>query len=161
MNPLYAFLLQFLWFLLAWSVVAALFIAPRLRKADTTTALSVWVAPHLFRVLGVGLLVPGLSPGMPASFAISTAIGDSITAALALASLIALRRGWHRARSLVWVFNVFGSLDLLAAAVHGGQVAAALHLQAQWYVPVLGVPLMIVAHFMVFHTLLTRRDARR
>ena len=150
------FVLQWVWFLVAWTVIATFFVAPRARRLDVHDALSIWVAPHLFRVLGVGLLVPNLSPGLPASFAVSTAIGDSLTSILALLSLVALRRRWRRARSVVWVFNLFGSVDLAVAMVQAARIQAASYLEAQWYVPALGVPLMVVCHVMVFHTLLRR-----
>ena len=157
MSPFVILALQFLWFLIAWSVIAALFVAPRLRSVEPNTALSVWVAPHLFRVLGLGLLVSNLSPGMPAKFAIPTAVGDAITAILALASLLALRQRWRHARTFVWVFNVFGSADLAVAFVQAARVNAAAYLEAQWYIAALGVPLMVVAHIMVFYTLVSRR----
>ncbi len=155
MNPLPVFVIQLLWFLLAWSVIAVLFIEPRLRGRDLNDRLSVWVAPHLFRVLGLGLLVEQLSPGLSKDFAATTAVGDFITAVLALVSLLALRGRWTLAIPLVWVFNIFGSVDLLIALPGAVRAEAASHMHAQWYVPALGVPLMIVAHVMVFRTLLS------
>jgi len=156
-NPLAIFAVQFLWFLLAWSLIAWVFVAPRLRGRDLHDALSVWVAPHLFRVLGLGLLVDQLSPGLSRDFALSTAIGDFVTALLALASLLALHMRWRPAIPLVWTFNIFGTGDLLIALPGAARAEAALHMHAQWYVPAVGVPLMLVAHFMIFHTLITRR----
>jgi hypothetical protein len=153
MEPSHYFALQFVWFLLAWSVLAAWLVEPRLRQLGSRDALAVWVAPHLFRVLGVGLLVPNLSPGLPREFALTTALGDSLTAVLAFCSLLALRRRWRRATLVVWIFNVIGSLDLLAAMIHALRIRAADYLQAQWYVPALVVPLMIVAHVQVFRAL--------
>ncbi len=152
------FALQFVWFLLAWSAIAALLVAPRLRGRDVYDELSVWVAPHLFRALGVGLLVPQLAPGMPLEFALPTAVGDGVTAMLALASLIALRRRGRYALALVWGFNLIGSLDLAVAFVQALRGSVAVHLEAQWYVAALGVPMMIVAHVMVFRTLLRSRS---
>ena len=154
MNPAQYFALQWVWFLIAWTAIAVLFVAPRVSRLEAREALSIWIAPHLFRVLGVGLLVPNLSPGLPGSFAASTAIGDSVTSVLALLSLIALHRGWARARVMVWVFNLFGSADLVLATVQAVRIQAATYLEAQWYVPALVVPLMIVCHVMVFRTLL-------
>ena len=158
MRPEALFALQFVWFLVAWSAVAALLVQPRLRGTDPHDELSLWVAPHLFRVLGVGLLVPALAPGMPLGFALPTAIGDGITALLALVSLVALRGRWPRAHALVWAFNQFGSADLLVASVQAVRFGAAAHLGAQWYVPALGVPLMIVTHVMVFLVLLRESE---
>ena len=154
------FLLQFFWFLLAWAAVARLVIAPRLRHLDVETRLSIWIAPLAFRVLGVGLLVANLSPDMPRSFALPTAIGDSATAVLAVLALLALHRRSSSALALAWICNVVGSLDLLVALPHAASIDAAQYLRGQWYVPALVLPLMIVAHVAVFKTLLEARAKR-
>ncbi len=72
-------------------------------------------------------------------------------------SLLALRARWRHARVLVWIFSVFGSADLALALLQAARLEAASHLAGQWYVPALGVPLMLVTHGMVLHTLLARR----
>ena len=154
-SPFFAF--QFFWFLCAWAVVAVIFVAPRLRHAAFEDALAVWIAPQLFRVLGVGLLVPNLAPGMPRSFALPTALGDSATAVLALVAVIALHKRWTMARALAWTCNLVGAADLLAALPHAAAVHASGFLAAQWYVPVLGVPLMIVSHCMAFRLMWRER----
>jgi hypothetical protein len=146
MDPLPLFLLQLGWFLLVWATVARLVVWPWSLRLPPAARLSVWVAPQMFRVLGVGLLVPSLSPGMPRDFALATAVGDSLTAALALLAFTGLRRGWAAARALTWACTVVGSLDLTIAFVHAESAGAASHLAAQWYVPVLAGPIMVVAH---------------
>lgn len=150
------FAFQLIWFLICWSVITALFIEPRLKGKDIYSRLSFWVTPHLFRVLGVGLLVQNLSPNMPKDFALSTAVGDSITAFLALISLIALHKKWQFSLVLVWIFNLVGSLDGIYAIVSAFRVNAHIYLQTQWYVPVFVGPIMIVSHIMVFKNLLRR-----
>ena len=100
--------------------------------------LSVWVAPEMFRVLGVGLLVPNLSPGMPAEFARSTAAGDSLTALLAALAFIGLRGG--RRRGLAWACTVVGSLDLLIAFPHAAATGAISHMAAPVVCPGLRGP---------------------
>lgn len=152
MSSLTFFVIQFLWFLVAWATVAFL-ITPVLSGFRRDDVLCVWIAPQLFRVLGVGLLVPNLSPDLPRSFALPTAIGDSLTACLALISVIGLRRGWRPARRIAWACNVVGIADLAIAIPHATMIGAARFLAAQWYVPALGVPLMIVSHIMALRTL--------
>ena len=154
MNPVLLFIVQFVWFLVAWSAIGLILVNPRLQGYDRDQALSVWIAPQLFRVLGVGLLVPNLSPQMPRSFAVATAGGDSITAVLALVSLVVLHRQWAHARSMVWACNIFGSCDVGIALIHAARIEAARFLGAQWYVAAVMVPLMIISHVMVFRTLL-------
>jgi hypothetical protein len=134
-------------------------VQPELRALPSDDALAMWIAPQLFRVLGVGLLVPNLSPGMPVEFAAPTAIGDSITAVLALASVVALRRRAPRARTIAWVCTVVGLADLAIALPHAASIGAARYLHTQWYVPALGVPLMIVCHVMALRNLLGRDSA--
>ena len=157
MSPVAAFALQFTWFLVAWSVVGALLVAPAVARLARDDALAVVMTPQLFRVLGLGLLVPNLAPDMPPAFAVPTAIGDATTAVLALFAIVALRRRWPAARGLAWACNLVGAADLAIALPHAAHVQAAHFLFAQWYVPALGVPLMIVSHAMALRMLVRPR----
>ncbi len=158
MEPLVIFVLQFLWFLFAWSLIAYFVVWPWSARLSPAERLSVWVAPEMFRVLGVGLLVPNLSPGMPAEFALSTAAGDSVTALLAALAFVGLRRGWGVARGLAWACTIIGSLDLLIAFPHAAATGAITHLAAQWYVPVFAGPVLVICHVACFLLLLRGRS---
>jgi hypothetical protein len=155
--PLVFFLLQFLWFLLAWSLIAYFVLWPCSARLSPAARLSAWIAPEMFRVLGVGLLVPGLSPGMPAEFAVSTAAGDSLTAMLAALAFTGLRQGWRAARGLAWACTVIGSLDILVAFPHAAATGAISHLAAQWYVPVFAGPMLVICHVACFILLVQSR----
>src|SRR6185503_5057517 len=111
----------------------------------------------MFRVLGTGLLVHNLSPGMPTGFAVSTAAGDSLTAVLAASAFIGLRRGWRAARGLAWACTIVGSLDLLIAFPHAAATGAISHMAAQWYVPVLVGPILVICHVACLILLLRDR----
>jgi hypothetical protein len=145
-EPLFVFVVQFLWFLLAWSLVTWFVLWPWSAALSPDARLSAFVAPEMFRVLGLGLLVPNLSPGMPAEFAVATAIGDSLTALLAASAFLALRRGWRRARGLAWACTLVGLLDLLVAFPHAAATGAISHMAAQWYVPVFAGPPLVISH---------------
>jgi hypothetical protein len=160
MEPLLIFVLQFLWFLFAWSLITCFVLWPWSARLPPDTRLSVWVAPEMFRVLGVGLLVPNLSPGMPSEFAVSTAIGDSVTAVLAALAFVALRQGWGRARALAWACSGVGSLDLLVAFPHAAATGAISHMAAQWYVPVFAGPPLVLCHVACFILLVRGRPGR-
>ncbi len=54
-------------------------------------------------------------PGMPPQFAYPAAFGDLITAVLAFGAIPLVLRNSGLAKPAVWVFNIFGTLDLLAA----------------------------------------------
>jgi hypothetical protein len=158
MEPLPVFVAQLLWFLLAWSLLVRFAVWPWSRRLPAGDRLSLFVAPQMFRVLGLGLLVPNLSPGMPRGFALATAAGDSLTASLALLAFVGLQRGWPRARALVWACTVVGTLDLLAAFPHAIHSQVMPHMAAQWYVPVFAGPIMIVSHVACLAELLRTRN---
>lgn len=157
MNPTPLFVAQFAWFLVAWSTLAVVLAAPRLAALPDEQALAVVVAPQLFRVLGVGLLVPNLAPGLPTELALPTAIGDVTTALLAWVTLLALHAESPHARRLAWACTAVGAGDLAIALPHAARIEAARYLAAQWFVPTVAVPLMIVSHAMTARTLLATR----
>ena len=159
MEPLVLFVLQFFWFLFAWSLIAHFVLWPWSARLAPDARLSVWVAPEMFRVLGVGLLVPNLSPGMPIEFAASTAAGDSLTALLAALAFTGLRQGWASARGLAWACTIVGSIDILIAFPHAASTGAISHMAAQWYVPVFVGPLMVIGHVACFILLIRDRSA--
>jgi hypothetical protein len=84
--------------------------------------------------------------------------GDGITAALAAASLIALHRAWRHAIALVWLFNIFGLLDMLHNGYNAARLGIAPRLGVIAFVVAFVVPGMFVAHVLVFRQLL--RPAR-
>jgi hypothetical protein len=146
MDPLAIFVMQFLWFLLAWSLITYFVLWPWSAQLSPDSRLSAFVAPEMFRVLGLGLLVPNLSPGMPSEFAVATATGDALTALLAASAFLGLRRGWGAARGLAWACTLVGSLDLLVAFPHAAATGAIAHMAAQWYVPVFAGPPLVICH---------------
>ena len=160
MEPLVIFVLQFFWFLLAWSLIVYFVLWPWSARLPPDIRLSAWIAPEMFRVLGVGLLVPNLSPGMPSEFALSTATGDSLTACLAALSFVGLQRGWSRARGLAWACTAVGALDLLVAFPHAASTGAISHMAAQWYVPVFAGPPLVICHVACFILLIGDRKDR-
>ena len=157
MEPLTVFVTQFLWFLIVWSALAYFVVWPWSLRLSTDTQLSFWVAPQMFRALGLGLLVPNLSPGISYGFAIPTATVDFLTAILALLAFIGLLRGWRSALLLTWACTLIGLADLLIAFSMAPFIGVADHLAAQWYVPAVVGPFMIVTHLACLAALLRSR----
>src|SRR5215831_4147180 len=87
----------------AFSIVAKLYIVPRLQAMPLEDALRCLIAPHMFRFVGLSFLVPGVvSPALSASFAAPAAYGDQIAALLAIIATIALTIRFAWAAALVW-----------------------------------------------------------
>ena len=146
---------------LAWGVFAAQYIWPAISKWERAEALRPILMLHGFRYIGLAVLVPGVvSPKLSATvFASELAYGDLATATLALIGLAALRTRW--AGALVWIFNIFGTADLLNAYYQGSRIALPEtpgSLGAGYFIPVFGVPLLLVTHVLAFR-LLMRKEA--
>lgn len=78
--------------------------------------------------------------------AIPTAIGDSLTAVLALLAFVTLHRRHRIGLLLGWACTVFGIADGAHAVTTAARLQVAENLHAQWFVPVINVPLMAVCH---------------
>ncbi len=161
MNPAIVFALQFAWFSTVWAVVARLVVWPWSKQLTPRHQVALWIAPQMARVLGLGLLVPRLAPGMPSAFSVPTAIGDSLTAVLALSAFVTLQQERRMGFALAWACTLVGGADLAHAMVQAARMEVAQHLAAQWYVPALGVPLMVVCHLACFVALLRARSNKR
>ena len=78
----------------------AWYVWPSLTKLPRNSALIPLIFVHVFRYVGMTLLVTGMvDPRLPRDFLSNAAYGDLIAAALALASIFALRTNWRVADS--------------------------------------------------------------
>lgn len=148
---------------LASSAVAYLYVWPALRAMPRFDALRLLAAFHAFRFLGMNFLVAGfVTPELSSDFASKVAWGDFIAAALALFSMAALSRRWSIALPAVWIFNVWGTLDLLNAYYMGAtQLRDPGQMGAGIYVPALYVPLLLVSHVLIFLLLLNVKSVEK
>jgi hypothetical protein len=152
---------QMIWFfvsiafsLVAWGIVTARYIWPELRLRQRVEALQPLLILHSFRFIGLAVLVPGVvSPDLPPAFAHSAAYAEIIAATLALVSLLWLRSAAGIA--VVWIFNLWGTADLLNSfyqGPHSGLLAG--QLGAAYFIPTLLVPLLLITHGLAFRILL-------
>jgi hypothetical protein len=139
---------------IAWGLVAASSFWPELRRRPRATALRSLLLLHAFRFVGLAFVVPGVvSPELPAAWARPAAYGDLIAALLALLALAGLRS--RLGLALVWVFNLWGTTDLLYAFYRGNAVGLNPgHLGAGFFILTVLVPLLLITHALVFWLLL-------
>lgn len=140
------FVAQLVWFTVVFAVVVRKVLWPWSERLGPSRRAALWVAPQMSRALGLGLLVPNLSPGMPAAMAVPTAIGDMTTALLALAAFVTLHDGHRLGPWLGWACMIVGILDGAHALTTAARLQVAENLAGQWYVPAVNVPLMAVCH---------------
>jgi hypothetical protein len=142
--------------LAVWGIVAWQYIWPALSERPSPENLKPILLFHAFRFLGLAFVVPGVvSPDLPATFAQPVAYGDLITAVLALLALATLRT--RSGTVLTWVFNTFGTADLLFAFYLGSRISLPNNpglLGAGYFILTAYVPLLLVTHGLAFRILL-------
>jgi hypothetical protein len=160
MNNVSIFWLQLFWSAMLCAVVAFWYIWPALTKLPVKSALIPLTFVHVVRYVGMALLVTGMvDPKLPRDFLNSAAYGDLIAAALALASIAALRGNWRFALPLVWMFNTWGFVDLLNGVRGVLQLNIAnFNLATLWYVYTFYAPVVIASHLMIFGILFKARS---
>jgi len=159
MSPQLCFFVSIAFSFIAWGIVTARYIWPELRLRQRSEGLRPLLILHSFRFIGLAFLVPGVvSRDLPAAFAHFAAYGDIVAAALALVSvlLLPIRTGVV----VAWVFNLWGTADLLSAfyrANHSGLLAG--QLGAAYFIPTLIVPLLLITHGLAFRILLQHQKS--
>ena len=140
-------------------LAARLYLLPQLSRFRQQQILVPILLLHSTRHLGMMFLTRGGTyPGLPLQFAYPAAFGDLITAILALIAIPFVLRGSGFARTAVWVFNVFGSIDLLDAIILATIYNATVAMGPAYWIPAFWVPLLLVTHYITFVVLLSRRD---
>jgi len=158
MSPQFCFFVSIAFSLIAWGIVTARYVWPELRLRQRVDALRPLLILHSFRFIGLAFLVPGVvSPDLPSAFAHSAAYGDLVAATLALLSLITLPSA--AGAVIAWVFNLWGSADLVNA-FYQANLAGLLagQLGATYFIPTLIVPLLLITHGLAFRILLQHQN---
>jgi hypothetical protein len=155
MKPLAIFGVNVLASFVSSVAAAVLFAMPWLQAQDTHVALLWLVVPHIFlRFIGLSFLVPGVvSASLPRSWAAPAAYGDLVAGILAIIAAAALAHNLSWAIAAVWMFNVWGAVDLLYGFYKGLRVNLALNpglLGAGYYLVTAIVPPLLVSHALIF-----------
>lgn len=142
---------------LIFGLVARFYVLPRLHELRPQAVLVPILLLHSTRHLGLMFLSPGATyAGMPPLFAYPAAFGDLLAGVLALGALWAVTRNAKAARGLLWVFNLEGTLDLIAATALANIYSAPDYMGAAYWIPALWVPALLVTHYLTFVVLLHR-----
>ena len=140
---------------LVFWMAARIYILPRLHELSPRSILLPVLLLHALRHLGLMFLAPGgVYPGLPSEFAQPAAYGDLVAAVLAVVAIPAVATNAGVAKPLLWVFNVWGSLDLAAAITLATIHEAAPYMGPAYWIPAFWVPALLVTHYVTFLILL-------
>ena len=145
---------------ISYFLIAKWYVMPWARQKSLTEALTPILFLHSFRYIGMTFLIEGVTAqALDPRFADPAAYGDLLAAGLALVALFALRYSWKAAISLVWIFNIEGTVDLLNAVARGFMFNTDGHMGATYFIPIVIVPLLLVTHGMIFQLLMKRKQS--
>ena len=132
-------------------VATRIYLLPNLGRLRPAAVLIPILLLHSLRHLGLMFLTRGATyPGLPWQFAYPAAFGDLISAALAFTALFLVVADSVLARPLVWVFNIFGVLDLIVAITLATVFGAAPYMGPAYWIPAFWVPALLVTHYITF-----------
>jgi hypothetical protein len=159
MVPILLFSIQFTLSLIAYALIAAWYVVPRLAPLPKAAALVPLLWVHVFRVVGGTILAPGaVDPSVPMEFRTMVGLGDMATAFLAIVALVALRLRLGPATGVVWLFLVVATLDTGNAIVQSIRFDVFTYsLGFNWVIVTCYVPALLVSSVLVLRVLL-RRD---
>jgi hypothetical protein len=145
--------------LLAYVLIAAWFVAPRLAKLPLHDALLPLVMVHLFRYVALTLITPSqVSAQLPDPATHLIAYGDVASSILAFVAAILLRYRVPGAILVTALFAAVSLADLVDAFIQGiGSNFSSFHLGFNWYVITFYVPALVVTNIMVIALLVRRR----
>jgi|SRR5262249_7883898 len=132
-------------------VAARLYLLPVVSRLRPQQILVPILLLHSTRHLGMMFLTRGATyPGLPPEFAYPAAFGDLVTAIIAFAAIPFVLRGSRFAKPIVWLFNIFGTVDLLLAITTGTIYNAVTAMGPAYWIPAFWVPLLLVTHYVTF-----------
>jgi hypothetical protein len=146
--------------LVATAIVAS--ISPAVRAALLAMPMPFLIGLNVWRVAGGFFLLLAAEGRLAGPFPTSAGWGDIITGVLALPVAWLALRG--RGKALVWSWNAFGMLDLVAALafgiisangsplqiIHAGEGSEAVQLLPWSLIPTVLVPMYLIVHGIIF-----------
>jgi hypothetical protein len=134
-----------------FGLAARIYLLPKLPELSSRAILLPILLLHSFRHLGLMFLAPGATyAGIHPQFAYPAAYGDLLAAVLALAAIPAVIRATGAGRLLVWIFNVEGTVDLIAAITLATIYGASSYMGPAYWIPAFWVPALLVTHYITF-----------
>jgi hypothetical protein len=152
-------------------MVGALALSPRVRSSLMAIPMPLLIGVNALRVLGVLFLLLAAAGRLSGPFPYSAGLGDIITGALAIPLALSVARSQKLPARALMRWNIFGTLDLIAAVSLGITSAAGSPLQlihvgvgseAMQYLPFCLVPTVLVPFYLITHAIIAAQlRARR
>lgn len=155
--------LQFVMALGAYVVIYRIYLQRWFRAQPFGTAVLPLLLLHVFRYMGLTLVVPGqIDPSIPMHALQVMAWGDFASGVFALLAAIAVHHRWSIATALVALFSLVGIGDLVTVgytAINAGVFFA--DIGTMWFVLVLYAPAMLLAQIYIAYRLVLNSGGKQ
>ncbi len=140
---------------IVYSLMAKIYVWPRLKNMKLEDALIPLLFVLSFRYIGLIFFLPEIIHSqLPSEWAIPVAIGDMTVAVLSVIAILLLRTRTPIGIPLVWLIAILGTIDFLYAYLVGLPMRIEFG-GPGYFIPILFNPAMFVATFLMFKLLLT------
>ena len=140
-----------------YSMIAKIYVWPRLKKIELEDALIPLLFVLSFRYIGLIFFLPEIIGNpLPREWATPVGLGDMATAVLAVIAILLLRSRNPISIPFVWIVAVIGTLDFLYAYLVGIPMKIQIG-GPGYFIPILFNPAMFVATFMIFKLLISKK----
>ena len=158
MTPFVIGNIQFILSLLIYALIATWYIYPNLRNKEWNKAITPLLFIHCFRYMPLTILMPGqVSENVPLDIAQTIAYGDLISGLLALSAVLMAWYKIHGARTVTWIFTLFGFGDVIVSSIKGvGGDLLNMPMGFNLYILNFYVPMIIVSHVLIAKILLKK-----
>lgn len=159
MNPLLVLGSQSVLSFVAFALIAKWYAVPMLSKLTLEERLIPLTWLHVFRYIALVGFLPGqVSADVPAGPLSVVVYGDTLSALLALVTVVMLKYRAPGAIVAAWIFNIIGLADWVLSQVQGMSAGLFQYsLGASALVFIFYVPLLVVTHVVMIYWLITRR----
>jgi len=135
----------------------------RLRSTLMAIPMPLLIGLNALRMFGVLFLLLAAVGRLSGPFPYSAGLGDIITGAFAIPLALSIARSHKLPAKAIWRWNIFGTLDLVAAVAFGitsavgsptGLIHAGVGSQAMQYLPFCLVPTVLVPFYLITHAII-------
>jgi hypothetical protein len=151
MNDYGYLAIQFSMAIAAYLLIYRTYLQPWLREQTFEAAVTPFLMVHIFRYLGLALLVTGqVDPAVSRDALGIMAYGDLASGISALVAVVAITVGSRFVVPLVVLFSIVGIADLITigpTALNAGVVISPIG--TMWFFLVIFAPILLLSHFYI------------
>lgn len=156
MNNTIYLIIQTTMGLIAYGFILKFYVAPKLKDKEFGPAILPFLILHIFRYLGLVLLVQGqIDPSVSRDALAVMAYGDLASGVCALAAAFAISKNLSFATPLVILFTFVGIIDFILVSISAAMAGIVdAEIGTMWFMMVIFAPALLITQLYIAYRLL-------